>query len=252
MQSGYRVSASLLDCNRNFINGGEMIKVLLWDVDGTVLDFLAAENKAIKKCFEIFNLGTCTDEMIKVYSSINKKKWEMLERGEKTKPQILVERFEEFFELYNIDKNVANKFNDEYQIRLGDTVVYKDGAKETIEQFEGNYIQCAVTNGTKVAQAKKLNLSGLDQIFDYIFISEDIGYEKPNVEFFNKVKETIGYYKDEEIMIIGDSLTSDIRGGNNAHIKTCFYNPEHKEINADVHIDYIIDNFKDLKRILGE
>ena len=74
-----------------------MIKIILWDVDGTLLDFEKAEYASIKKCFEIYNLGECTDEMIERYAAINKKYWEMLERGEITKPRLLVKRFEEFF-----------------------------------------------------------------------------------------------------------------------------------------------------------
>ena len=74
-----------------------MIKVILWDIDATLLDFLAAEKAAIRKCFEKYNLGVCTDEMIGRYSVINKRYWEMLERGEMSKEDILIGRFQEFF-----------------------------------------------------------------------------------------------------------------------------------------------------------
>ena len=74
-----------------------MIKVILWDIDGTLLDFLKAEHAALQTCFSVFSLGECIDEMIARYSAINRTYWERLERGEITKAQVLVERFREFF-----------------------------------------------------------------------------------------------------------------------------------------------------------
>lgn len=227
-----------------------MIKVLLWDIDGTILDFLAAERVAIKKCFEIFGLGICTDEMVDNYSKINCRYWEMLERGEMTKPEILVGRFREFFGTIGVDISVADSFNAEYQVRLGDTICYKPKAREMVDYYKGKKIQCAVTNGTIIAQKKKLSASGLNQVFDHIFISEEVGCEKPGKAFFDKVFEVIGEYNTSEVMIIGDSLTSDIRGGNNAGIITCWYNPGHLANNKNEKVVYEIDNLEKIKDIL--
>lgn len=229
-----------------------MIKVVLWDVDGTLLDFKAAEKAAIKKLFSRFGLGVCTDEMISEYSQINVRYWKMLERGEMTKPQILTGRFREFFSLYGLDTGVAEAFNDEYQVRLGDTICFHDGALETVGALRGRVLQCAVTNGTKIAQDRKLRESGLDKLFDYIFISDVLGVEKPNVEFFDKVFSEIGDYDKNEILIVGDSLTSDIRGGNNAGILTCRFNPGHLGSDAGVRIDYDIDKLSDVLKIIGK
>ena len=227
-----------------------MIKVLLWDVDGTLLDFLAAEHAAINKCFEVFELGTCTDEMIKRYSAINRKYWEMLERGEITKPEVLVGRFKEFFETEGIPTECAEAFNKEYQVRLGDTICFCDDSYELMKSFQGRYKQYAVTNGTKVAQDKKLAKSGLIDLFDDIFISEVIGIEKPGIGFFEHVWNTIGEYDKSEVMIIGDSLTSDMKGGNNAGIVCCWYNPKHVKNDKDVRVDYEVDNLQLLPEIL--
>ena len=142
-----------------------MYKYLLWDIDGTVLDFLASEAYAIKTLFKKYNLGECTDEMLKAYSGINQKYWQKLERGEMTKPEILVGRFNEFFELIGADTSVAEDFNRDYQVTLGDYIEYIDGAEEMLFAQKGKYIIAAVTNGTKVAQEKKLRLSGLDKLF---------------------------------------------------------------------------------------
>ena len=110
--------------------------------------------------------------------------------------------------------------------------------------------QYAVTNGTKIAQDRKLSKSGLIDLFDDIFISEVVGVEKPGIGFFEKVWERIGTYEKDEVMIIGDSLTSDIRGGNNASILCCWYNPKGAVNDKGVHIDYEIDNLQKVLEIL--
>lgn len=205
-----------------------MTRLILWDIDGTILDFLLAEKAAIKACFEKLHLGNCTDQMISRYSQINVGYWKKLEKGEMSKSEILVGRFRDFFKEYGIDETKAEAFNSEYQIRLGDTTVFTPTARETLFKLKGKIIQAAVTNGTKIAQDRKIKNSGLDRLFDYIFISEDIGFEKPSPLFFQKVFETVGNAADDksQVLIVGDSLTSDITGGKNAGIKTCWYNPQ--------------------------
>lgn len=227
-----------------------MIKVILWDVDGTLLDFLKAEYEAIKTCFRIFGLGECTDEMVARYSEINKKYWEMLERKELTKPEVLVGRFREFFAKEKIQTDCAEDFNKEYQLRLGDTICFCDNSYELLKSLKGRVKQYAVTNGTKIAQNKKLNRSGLIDVFDGIFISEDIGIEKPDVGFFQSVFERIGQYEKDEVMIVGDSLTSDMQGGNNAGIVCCWYNPKHLPLTRELRIDHEIDDLNRIEDIL--
>lgn len=219
-----------------------MIKVIFWDVDGTLLDFLAAEKAAVKRCFEIFQLGACPDEAIEQYSAINVRYWQMLERGEMTKPQILVGRFAEFFRARGLDASIAVAFNDEYQLRLGDTIRFFDGALETVQALKARgVVQCAATNGTKVAQDNKLARSGLDRLFDHIFISEEMGCEKPGRAFFDRALAAVGPYARNEVMIVGDSLTSDMRGGVNAGVVTCWFNPSHAVNTGNLPIDYEIE-----------
>ena len=225
-------------------------RYLLWDIDGTVLDFKAAEKAAIKSLFAKFGFGQCTDEMVARYSAINDRYWKALEKKEMTKPQILVERFKEFFAEEGIDTDYAVSFNSEYQVALGDTIVFCDNAGELLKDLKGKYVLAAVTNGTKKAQDKKLSESGLDRIFDYIFISEEIGVEKPDAEFFRYVSEVMGIDDPKEALIIGDSLTSDILGGNNASIDTCWYNREGITCDEEVDITYTISNLDDIRRIL--
>ena len=227
-----------------------MIKTLLWDVDGTLLDFKKSENYGIRKCFEIFNIGECTDEMLERYSVINRKYWEALERGELTKSQVLHDRFVEFFSSEGIQFDRIDEFNDEYQLRLGDKAFFCDNALETVSALKGKYCQYAVTNGTIVAQNRKLTQSGLINIFDDVFISDEIGFEKPAIEFFEAVQEKIGAFSHDEVMIIGDSLTSDMQGGNNADILCCWYNSHGAENKYGIKIDYEIKDIAEVLEII--
>lgn len=224
-----------------------MIKNILWDIDGTILSFKKAEHAAIQRCFEIFGLGICTEEMLRRYSVLNLSYWKRLERGEITKPRLLVERFEEFFAAEGIECSDPAGFNAEYQLRLGDTICFNDESYQLLKELKGRVRQYAVTNGTKIAQDRKLSRSGLDNLFDGIFISDEVGYEKPSVEFFDYVFSRIPPCEKAEMLIVGDSLTSDIQGGNNAGIPTCWYNPEGEENTRGVRVDYEI---KDLREIL--
>ena len=226
--------------------------VILWDIDGTILNFLEAEKAAIQRGFQEFNIGECTDEMLADYSQINKKYWEMLERKEASKQEILYGRFYEFFDKYGIDKSIADDFQPWYQLALGDTIVFENGALSLLKELKGKVKQYAVTNGTKVAQTKKLSKSGLNKIFDGVFISEDIGVEKPSVDFFVKVfqKTELTETDKKKILIVGDSLTSDIKGGNNIGIDTCWYNPKGANKPNDIIVNYEIKELSDLKKYL--
>lgn len=230
-----------------------MIKVILWDVDGTLLDFKASERHSLTKAFEHFSLGECTDDIINTYSSINQSCWEMLERGELTKEQTLIVRFDKFFDAVGINGIDSTRFSKLYESGLCDKIVFIDNSYELLLSLKEKYKQYAVTNGAYSVQKKKLNKSGFDKIFDGVFISDLVGYEKPNVNFFNFVRENIIDVSNDEILIVGDSLTSDIKGGNNMGIKTCLYDPKNLYTCYDkdkYSIDYRISHLNDIRSIL--
>ena len=149
-----------------------------------------------------------------------------------------------------VDTSIAPAFNDEYQVTLGDHIEFVKGAEQILLSQKGSYTLVAVTNGTKVAQQKKLRLSGLDKIFDAIFISEDVGVEKPNKEYFDHVFGTLGITNKDEVLLIGDSLTSDMKGGMIAGIDTCWFNPNQEPNHLNIPITYQIDSLDKLGQIV--
>ena len=226
-----------------------MIKAVLWDIDGTLIDFKAGEKDALKACFKIFGLGECSDEYVNEYSEINVRYWRLLEQKKMTKDKILTARFSEFFSRHGIDGKIAEAFNAEYQVRLGDTVLFTHGAEDTVKALKGKALQYGVTNGTFTAQDRKLEKSGLYTLLDRVFISEKVGFEKPDIRFFDAVFKELSGLSREEIMIVGDSLTSDMEGGRRAKIKTCFYNPSQKPYTDKV--DYEISCINEVLSLLG-
>ena len=225
-------------------------KYLLWDVDGTILNFELAERAAIRSLFDRFKLGDCSDEMLMYYSQINKRYWQLMESGKIKKDKMLVERFVEFFSYKGINADIAAEFNKEYQIALCDTIVFNDDAIDIIKHQKKTCKIIIVTNGTEVVQEKKLERSGLNDIVDNVFISELVGFEKPNINFFEKVVLEVGIKDLKEALIIGDSLTSDIQGGYNIGIDTCWYNPKNEENTTLLSPTYTIRNLHELENII--
>ncbi len=226
------------------------IRAILWDVDGTLLDFSAVEKAAVQKLFIEFGLGECTDGMVARYSAINDAYWKRLERGEITKAEVLVGRYRDFFSEIGVDPSLAETFNARYQIALGDTVVYRDDSLNLVKSLHGKVKQYVVSNGTVVAQTRKLERSGLGRWMDGIFLSEQLGAEKPSPRFFEQVFAALPDIPKEDMLIVGDSLTSDMQGGLNAGVPTCWYNPQSLPRPADMAIAFEIQNLQQIYELL--
>ena len=146
---------------------------------------------------------------------------------------------------------MAEAFNESFPLHLSDVTVYCDDSLNLIRSLRGRVRQYVVSNGTLVAQTKRLAKSGLGAEMDGVFLSEEVGFEKPARAFFDRVFERIGE-KREECLIVGDSLTSDIQGGNNAGVRTCWYNPHGAENNTNARADFEIRSLNEVRRILDE
>ena len=228
-----------------------MFKAILWDIDNTLLDFTLAEKNALIAGFNKFNLGVCTEEMCERYAAINALYWEKLEKGELSKEEILVGRFQTFLNEYRMNTDFASAFNDFFENELKNTVEPIENGIEIVRSLKGRYRQYAVTNGAYPIQTYKLKKSGLDQLFDGVFISDQVGYEKPRTSFFRYALKHIIPCEEKEILIVGDSLTSDMKGGSNIGIRCCWYNPKYAVNNTEIAIDYEIHKLNEIYHILG-
>ncbi len=222
---------------------------ILWDVDQTLLDFKKSEDYAIRYCFRKFG-KEASDEAVAIYSRINEGFWKRIEKGEINRKDALVQRFEQLFQQIGEQDMDAGAFQKEYAEALGSVYYYLDDSYELVKNLRGKYRQYLVTNGVTLTQMKKLRLSGFDQLADGIFVSEQIGIPKPHKDFFEKCFSMIPGFCKEKAVIVGDSLSSDMRGGNNAGIATCWYNPAGLKNLSDVKIDYEIRNLKEIWDIL--
>lgn len=220
---------------------------LFLDLDNTLLDFKMAETVAIRKVLKKYSLPY-DDSAVKLYSEINRSYWERFERGEIPKNAIFEGRFKTLLE--NFDSEVCvSEIAKDYGIALADGFFTVKGALEILEYLKNKkYKLYATTNGMSFTQYKRIKYSGLEPFFDKVFISEDAGCQKPDRQYFEYVIENISEKNKTKILIIGDSQSSDILGGINSGIDTCWYNPD-KEI-PKYDSKYEISDLMELKNIL--
>lgn len=222
---------------------------ILLDVDGTLLDFGAAEQVGIAAVLARYGFEADEDR-IRLYHRINGAAWAAFERGEVTKERLVEERFETFFQ--ELGKNVnGREAEDLYRSYLDQSAVLIDGAEDICRYLkERGYGLYVVTNGTSTTQYKRLALSGLDAYMDGIFVSEDAGSQKPQKEYFDYCFARIPQADPSRMLLVGDSLTSDIKGGINAGVSTCWYNPAGLPEREDIRPDRQIRRLEELKELL--
>ena len=225
-----------------------MIRNILFDLDDTLLDFHRAEAEAIRYTLKEFGIDP-TDENVKLYSKINRSCWAKLETGEYTREEVLHRRFDILFDTLGIsgDSHETQKLY-EYRLSLG--AYYLDGAEALLEEIYGKYRLYLATNGIVNVQSRRIKDSGIGKYFDGIFVSERIGYNKPDKRFFDSAFAEIPDFKHTETVIIGDTLTSDIKGGLNAGIKTVFFNPNGLKNDTGITPHYEISSLCELVTLL--
>ena len=220
---------------------------LYFDLDNTLLDFSAAEYKAIRNLFALHKLPI-SDEMIAKYSAINHTWWARFEKGEIKKEEIYSGRFREYLEFYGLEGDPL-KMAEDYFDFLSEGYDLIEGADKALSYIKSKgYTVCITTNGMSRTQYRRIDNCSIKQYFDYIFVSEDAGSQKPETEYFDFVMANTPEKDKSKILVIGDSMTSDILGGINAELDTCFINWHNKK--SDLKITYTVNNLYELKSIL--
>ena len=200
-------------------------KILLFDADNTLFDFDKAEKIVFAKTFTDAGFA-CGDDVFARFHRINASLWRQIETGEMTRELLKSERFRRLLVELNLDTSVAAELGDAFVANLGQCNVLIDGALEICEELAmtGKFAMFIVTNGISSVQRGRFYSSPISRFFDGIFISDDIGISKPSKEYFDHVFANTGNRDRGEYLIIGDSLTSDIKGGIDSGIDTCYYN----------------------------
>jgi len=224
-----------------------MYKALFFDVDDTLLNFEQCSKEALRKTFHCFNI-TYDDRTYELFRNIDNQLWIKQKQGTLTVQDVLKIRFQHLFEHLNLrDYNAT--FQNVFQEKLSEEFTTEPHAVESVQRLSSKYKLFVTSNGILQMQLKRLELAGILCYFSGVFVSDDIGYEKPNVKFFDECIKR-GQLNRSEILLIGDSIEADIIGANNSNIDSCWYNPKHKSRTFDVKIDYIISDLLELKNIL--
>ena len=224
-------------------------QVLLFDADETLFDFKMAEKQAFLRALEEYKLDVDKEESLKLYSQINKHIWEEFERGEITADRLRVERFERFSKKIKIDFDAVS-FSKAYAKFLGEGAYLFDDSVEVIEKIKKKYKLALVTNGLKDVQKSRISKTPLKDYFQELIISDEIKISKPDPRIFDYALDKLDHMDKSKVLMIGDSLTSDMQGGINAGIDTCWYNPNHLENKSGLNLTYEIHSLNELKEIL--
>lgn len=225
-----------------------MIEFLFLDLDDTILDFHKAERIAIAKTIRDFGVEP-TDAVLAEYHRINKAHWEMLERGELTREEVLVNRFHVLFGQLGtqVDAVLCART---YEKNLSIGHYFLPGAEEAVDALSKKYRLFLASNGTASVQAGRMTSANLYRFFEKVFVSQQIGANKPSKEYFARCFAQIPDFDAGNAMMVGDSLTSDILGGINAGIRTCWVNPGHVPARAGIQPDYEIESLAQLEALL--
>ena len=224
-----------------------MIKNLFMDADDTLFDFRAGQRIAFFGTMQKLNI-TVSEENYLLYDGINDKYWKIFEKGGISKERLVYARFEEFYKTVGIDAD-AYKTEEIYQSLLGEQAVWYNGAQDGIKKLADKYAIYILTNGHGDTQKHRVHISGLDKYIKNLFISECVGFPKPRIEYYQYCFNESSVIK-EETLAIGDSLSSDIKGGINAGLKTVWCNFSHLPSDEKITPDFTVYNWDELLKLL--
>ncbi|MEE0598074.1 MAG: YjjG family noncanonical pyrimidine nucleotidase [Acutalibacteraceae bacterium] len=227
-----------------------MIRNVLFDLDDTLFDFHKAEKIALTKTLVHFGIDP-TEETLALYSTINAAHWKRLELGEISREEVKVGRYRELFKTIGVECDPV-KATAYYESMLAIGHYFMPGAPELLEELYRKYRLYIVSNGTAKVQEGRIGSSGIAKYMDGIFISQILGANKPDKQFFDVCFAEIPDFSLSETVIIGDSLSSDIKGGINAGITTVWFNPKGIENDNDIKPDYTIKELSEIPGLLSQ
>ncbi|WP_423404854.1 YjjG family noncanonical pyrimidine nucleotidase [Faecalibacterium prausnitzii] len=224
---------------------------VLFDADNTLLNFDAAESKALAET--LVNYGIEPDaETVQTYRTINSELWRQLEKGQIKREKLMAERFTRFLKAVNAAGSGA-EMNQYYLDQLS---THPDLAAPNVLDVMKELAEVAtlavVTNGFDRVQSRRVAESGLKEFVEEVFVSEKLDSEKPNRKIFDTALRSLGVENREHVLVVGDGLSSDIQGGVNAGLDTCWYNPSHAENPGKVVPTYEIADLKELYPLVME
>ena len=225
-----------------------MIEYLFLDLDDTILDFHKAEQVALSKTLRDFGIDP-TETVLSRYHVINKWHWEQLELGKMTRDQVQTGRFRVLFAELGVAADPA-AVTARYMENLSVGHYFLPGAEETVELLSKKYRLFLASNGTASVQKGRMTSANLYRFFEQVFVSEEIGHNKPAKEYFETAFARIPGFDPRKALMVGDSLSSDIKGGNNAGIRTCWVNPGHQSANPEIPADFEIEALARLPELL--
>ena len=225
-----------------------MLEHIFLELDDTLLDFTRAESIALTKALTEMD-APAHQAVLTRYHEINQRQWELLEEGVLTREQVLVSRFEILFRELGLTRDAAETCR-HYEDHLAEGHFFLPGARELLAALAPRYKLHLASNGAAAVQRKRLKSAGILPYFQNVFISEEMGVDKPRPEFFLRCFTAIPGFDPAGAIMVGDSLTSDIRGGRNAGIRTCWFNPHEKPVRPDIRPDYTIHTLEELPPLL--
>lgn len=224
-------------------------KVIIFDADGTLFDFEKAERHALERSMNHYRYEYDERKHLSKYKKHNKAVWDDFERENISAEELKVERFRRFFEEMGMSID-PSPFSLKYMDYLKEGSFLLTGAAELIKRLNGDFRLVMLTNGLSAVQNIRIRNSSIADYFEDIVISEEVGVAKPNIKIFKHTLEKIKHHNKEDVVIIGDSLKSDIKGGNSFGIDTIWYNPKEEENNTDIVPKYEVKSFDELKELL--
>lgn len=223
-------------------------KWILFDADNTLFDYDAAESGALNSTFAELGRPLLPDHLT-TYRHINHQNWQAFERGEITQVILRTRRFEQFMAALSIEGEPL-PVTQRYLHYLANRTDLVAGARELVEALHGRVGLMIITNGFKDVQRSRMAQSEIGRYFSDVIISEEVGFAKPDGRIFDAAFERMGRPQKSEVLIVGDSLTSDIQGGLDYGIDTCWFNPGGRPNSLEREVRFEIGRLGTLLEIL--